>query len=87
MRREAGFEVRRMWFSLKHNKIQFIPDLVQLVLEMTLIPETELRRATLPIFYDMMRCEATHRVASRSVKAEPSFPKVCQYSVMALNNT
>lgn len=24
---------------------------------MTLIPETELRRATIPIFFDMMQCE------------------------------
>ena len=40
MRREAGFEVRSMWFSLQHNKIRFIPHLVELVLRMTLIPET-----------------------------------------------
>ena len=26
-------------------------------LEMTLIPETELRKATIPIFFDMMQCE------------------------------
>lgn len=28
-----------------------------LILEMTLIPEPELRRATIPIFFDMMQCE------------------------------
>lgn len=27
------------------------------ILEMTLIPEVELRRATIPIFFDMMLCE------------------------------
>lgn len=27
------------------------------ILEMTLIPETELRKATIPIFFDMMQCE------------------------------
>lgn len=27
------------------------------MLEMTLIPETELRKATIPIFFDMMQCE------------------------------
>lgn len=27
------------------------------ILEMTLIPETELRKATIPIFFDMMLCE------------------------------
>ena len=73
----AGFEVRRMWFSLQHNKQQFIPDLVQLVLEMTLIPETELRKAALPIFYDMMLCEFRSRAASRSSeRANHGFPKV-----------
>lgn len=27
------------------------------ILEMTLIPEAELRKATIPIFFDMMLCE------------------------------
>lgn len=39
------------------HKIQFVPNLVGSFLEMTLIPETELRRATIPIFFDMMQCE------------------------------
>ncbi|XP_062566377.1 dedicator of cytokinesis protein 1-like isoform X2 [Saccostrea cucullata] len=57
MRREAGFEIRQMWFHLGPHKIDFIPDLVGAVLEMTLIPEIELRKATMPIFFDMMVCE------------------------------
>ncbi|XP_060530077.1 dedicator of cytokinesis protein 1 isoform X2 [Cylas formicarius] len=57
MRREMGFEVRAMWFNLGQNKIQFVPSIVGLMLEMTLIPERELRRATMPIFFDMMQCE------------------------------
>ncbi|CAH0555295.1 unnamed protein product [Brassicogethes aeneus] len=57
MRRETGFEIRSMWFNLGQNKIQFVPALVELILEMTLIPETELRKATIPIFFDMMQCE------------------------------
>lgn len=27
------------------------------ILEMTLVPEIELRKATIPIFFDMMQCE------------------------------
>ncbi|BFY99041.1 hypothetical protein BsWGS_02080 [Bradybaena similaris] len=54
MRRETGFEIRSMWFKLGPNKIKFIPQLVGPILEMTLIPETELRKATIPIFFDMM---------------------------------
>lgn len=30
------------------------------ILEMTLIPEEELRRATIPIFFDMIMCEHAH---------------------------
>ncbi|XP_012940011.1 dedicator of cytokinesis protein 1 isoform X2 [Aplysia californica] len=57
MRRETGFEIRAMWFKLGDNKIKFIPELVGPFLEMTLIPETELRKATIPIFFDMMQHE------------------------------
>lgn len=57
MRREMSFEMRIMWFSLGQYKIHFVPGLVGQFLEMTLIPETELRRATIPIFFDMMQCE------------------------------
>lgn len=42
---------------LGQNKVQFVPSLVGLILEMTLIPEIELRKATIPIFFDMMQCE------------------------------
>ncbi|KAF6017550.1 mbc [Bugula neritina] len=57
MRRAMGFEIRSMWSNLGQKKIRFIPELVGPILEMTLIPETELRKATLPIFFDMMQCE------------------------------
>ncbi|PNF32874.1 hypothetical protein B7P43_G01874 [Cryptotermes secundus] len=56
-----------MWFNLGQYKIQFVPGLVGPFLEMTLIPETELRRATIPIFFDMMQCEFySSRVSSES---------------------
>ncbi|XP_014253314.1 dedicator of cytokinesis protein 1 isoform X3 [Cimex lectularius] len=57
MRMDTGSEIRRMWFNLGQHKKQFIPGLVGPFLEMTLIPESELRSATLPIFFDMMQCE------------------------------
>jgi dedicator of cytokinesis protein 1 len=57
MRRETGFEIRSMWFNLGQHKVQFVPSLVESILEMTLIPESELRKATIPIFFDMMQCE------------------------------
>jgi hypothetical protein len=54
MRKEMGLEVRQMWFNLGHHKISFVPEMVGHFLEMTLIPETDLRKATIPIFFDMV---------------------------------
>ncbi|XP_069755178.1 dedicator of cytokinesis protein 2-like [Narcine bancroftii] len=59
MRRQIGFDIRDMWYKLDQNKIHFIPGMVGPILEMTLIPEVELRKATIPIFFDMMLCEYT----------------------------
>lgn len=42
---------------LAANKVHFVPNLVSPFLEMTLIPEEELRKATIPIFFDMMQTE------------------------------
>ncbi|KFP93293.1 Dedicator of cytokinesis protein 2, partial [Haliaeetus albicilla] len=57
MRCLIGFAIRDMWYKLGQNKICFIPGMVGPILEMTLIPEVELRKATIPIFFDMMLCE------------------------------
>ena len=57
MRKEMGMEVKKMWNSLGKYKSDFIPDMVPSFLEMTLIPETYLRKATIPILFDMMQCE------------------------------
>ncbi|XP_033633193.1 dedicator of cytokinesis protein 1-like isoform X1 [Asterias rubens] len=62
MRREVGFEIiRTMWNYLGKNKIRFIPEMTGPFLEVTLVPEAELRKATLPIFFDMMQCECNVR--------------------------
>ncbi|XP_062554821.1 dedicator of cytokinesis protein 1 isoform X3 [Armigeres subalbatus] len=57
IRRETAFEIRKMWFNLGEHKIMFVPQLVGPILEMSMIPEVELRKATIPIFFDMMQCE------------------------------
>ncbi|KFV68217.1 Dedicator of cytokinesis protein 5, partial [Dryobates pubescens] len=59
MRKEIGFRIRDMWYNLGPHKIKFIPAMVGPILEVTLVPEPELRRATIPIFFDMMQCEFT----------------------------
>uniref|UniRef100_A0A663MEE6 Dedicator of cytokinesis 5 n=1 Tax=Athene cunicularia TaxID=194338 RepID=A0A663MEE6_ATHCN len=57
MRKEIGFKIRDMWYNLGRHKIKFIPAMVGPILEVTLVPEPELRKATIPIFFDMMQCE------------------------------
>ncbi|NWY07697.1 DOCK1 protein, partial [Nothoprocta ornata] len=57
MRATIGAAIRDMWYNLGQRKIEFIPAMVGPILEMTLVPELELRRSTIPIFFDMMLCE------------------------------
>ena len=57
MRKQMGLEIKSMWFNLGQHKIKFIPSMVGNFLEMTLIPDIDLRTATIPIFFDMMQCE------------------------------
>ncbi|XP_064304760.1 dedicator of cytokinesis protein 2-like [Phalacrocorax carbo] len=57
MRATIGAAIRDMWYNLGHRKIEFIPGMVGPILEMTLVPELELRKSTIPIFFDMMLCE------------------------------
>ncbi|XP_074646963.1 dedicator of cytokinesis protein 3-like isoform X4 [Tubulanus polymorphus] len=57
MRVPMAFEIVTMWQSLDSHKINFIPDMVGPFLEVTLVPETNVRKATLPILFDMMQVE------------------------------
>ncbi|XP_055923008.1 dedicator of cytokinesis protein 1 isoform X2 [Eupeodes corollae] len=57
IRKETANEIRKMWFQLGEHKPKFVPQLVEPILEMSMIPEVELRKATIPIFFDMMQCE------------------------------
>ncbi|XP_030057685.1 dedicator of cytokinesis protein 5 isoform X1 [Microcaecilia unicolor] len=57
MRKEIGSKICIMWYNLGAHKIKFIPSMVGRILEVTLVPEPELRKQTIPIFFDMMQCE------------------------------
>ncbi|XP_033744691.1 dedicator of cytokinesis protein 4-like isoform X3 [Pecten maximus] len=57
MRVPMGYQMQTLWEKLGNNQRYFIPSLIGPFLEVTLVPEHELRSATLPIFYDMMKCE------------------------------
>ncbi|KMZ05390.1 dedicator of cytokinesis protein 1 isoform X1 [Drosophila simulans] len=57
IRKDTAMEIRKMWFQLGQHKPKFVPQLVEPILEMSMIPEKELRQETIPIFFDMMQCE------------------------------
>lgn len=57
MRVQMGFQIVNMWSNLGDCKFHFIPSMVGPFLEVTLVPETELRKATLHIFYDMLEAD------------------------------
>ncbi|XP_057318557.1 dedicator of cytokinesis protein 3 isoform X2 [Microplitis mediator] len=70
MRVLMGFQILSMWSHLGERKLEFIPGMVGPFLEVTLVPESELRKATLHIFFDMMECEQLARGSFKSVESE-----------------
>lgn len=50
------------WTHLNENKLHFIPTMVGPFLEITLVPELSLRKATLTVFYDMIQCEQVSKI-------------------------
>lgn len=57
LRRETTTEICNMWYNLGEHKPNFIMHMVGPLLEMSMLNEDELRRLTIPIFFDMMQCE------------------------------
>ena len=47
----------KLFYSAGEHKMNFIPAMVGPFLEVTLVPESDLRKATLNIFFDMMQTE------------------------------
>ncbi|XP_072353782.1 dedicator of cytokinesis protein 2-like [Scyliorhinus torazame] len=70
MRGIIGAGIRDMWYNLGQHKIRFIPGMVGPILEMTLVPEVELRKSTIPIFFDMMHCEFQYKGDFRTFEDE-----------------
>ena len=43
MRKQMGLDIKSMWFNLGQHKHKFIPSMVGSFLEMTLVPDIDLR--------------------------------------------
>ncbi|KAI8491205.1 Dedicator of cytokinesis protein 3 [Branchiostoma belcheri] len=52
------------------HKLNFLPGMVGSFLEISLVPETELRKALIPVFHDMMECEQATRGSFKEVECE-----------------
>ncbi|XP_064606034.1 dedicator of cytokinesis protein 3-like [Liolophura sinensis] len=70
MRVLLGFQIQTLWQSLGNHKHYFIPDLVGPFLEITLVPSVELRKAMLPIFFDMMESQIKHKGHCKELENE-----------------
>ncbi|XP_028391608.1 dedicator of cytokinesis protein 1-like [Dendronephthya gigantea] len=70
MRKSVALKIRDMWQKLGSHKTKFIPGLVGPFLEMTLIPEEEIRKDTIPIFFDMIICENNAKGGFREIENE-----------------
>ncbi|KAH7639593.1 dedicator of cytokinesis protein-like protein 1 [Dermatophagoides farinae] len=69
MRIVMGLELVSCWELIGPFKITFIPNLVGPFVDVTLIPESELRYATIPIFYDMLMVDYMANANFKQVEA------------------
>ncbi|KAM3958048.1 LOW QUALITY PROTEIN: dedicator of cytokinesis protein myoblast city [Aphomia sociella] len=63
LRRDAADLLSEMWFGLDEHQRAFIPCLVGPFLEVSFLRDEEVRKKTIPLFFDMMQTEYTHSVA------------------------
>ncbi|XP_065845155.1 dedicator of cytokinesis protein 1-like [Oscarella lobularis] len=70
IRSVMGFEVFLKWQSLGQLQLEFVPHLIGPFVAMTLVPKTDLRKSTMPIFFDMMEIEAKERGDFKQVETE-----------------
>ncbi|CAH2059705.1 unnamed protein product, partial [Iphiclides podalirius] len=64
LRRDVAAAMADMWYALGEHKRSFIPFLVGPFLEVSFLPDDEVRNTTIPLFFDMMLAEYEHNVAS-----------------------
>lgn len=70
MRVLMGYQILSVWSKLGEHKVHFVPTMVGPFLEVTMVPEADLRKATLNIFFDMMQTEEKIRGNFKAVETE-----------------
>uniref|UniRef100_A0A4W4EBC1 Dedicator of cytokinesis 4b n=1 Tax=Electrophorus electricus TaxID=8005 RepID=A0A4W4EBC1_ELEEL len=69
MRVMMGCEIFSMWQNLGEHKFNFIPAMIGPFLEVTLVPQPDLRNVMIPIFHDMMDWEQRRSGNFKQVEA------------------
>ncbi|KPP59255.1 hypothetical protein Z043_122839, partial [Scleropages formosus] len=70
MRVMMGCEIFSMWQNLGQHKLNFIPAMIGPFLEVTLVPQPDLRNVMIPIFHDMMDWEQRRSGNFKQVEAK-----------------
>ncbi|XP_035282476.1 dedicator of cytokinesis protein 4-like isoform X1 [Anguilla anguilla] len=70
MRVMMGCEIFSMWQNLGEHKLHFIPAMIGPFLEVTLVPQPDLRNVMIPIFHDMMDWEQRRSGNFKQVEAK-----------------
>lgn len=76
MRVLMGQQVEALWHLLGKRKEHFIPSMVGPFLELTLVPEVDVRRVTLPVIYDMIEWDQRLRRNFKQVKTVEHMPNI-----------
>jgi len=58
------------FYVVGQHKAHFVPQIVRPLLEVTFVPATELRKATLPILYDILECQQQKAGSLREVSMQ-----------------
>lgn len=53
----TGRQVILLWHKLGSHKGQFIPDLINSFLKLSLLKQRDLRRIAIPLVFDVIKCE------------------------------
>ncbi|CAG4961484.1 unnamed protein product [Parnassius apollo] len=64
LRRAAAAAMAQLWYALGEHKYPMIPFVVGEFLEVSFLPDDEVRDITIPLFYDMMVVEYQHNLAN-----------------------
>jgi hypothetical protein len=52
-----GKQIILLWHKLDTHKGQFIPDLINSFLKLSLLKQGDLRRISIPLVFDVIKCE------------------------------